>query len=149
MEPTLSAVPRDGGGACGWRRCGQLAAAPDELLDESVFFDDDSLLEPEPELEPFDDDVPDDELSDDELSEDEEPDDAPSDDAAPDAELDDFDDERLSVLKKPEPLKVTPTGVKTFLTGRTSPDSGWAISVSVSSLKPCWTSIVSPESTNL
>ena len=56
---------------------------------------------------------------------------------------------RLSVLKNPEPLKVTPTGVKTFLTGRTSPESGWAISVRLSSWKPCWTSMVSPVSTNL
>ncbi len=56
---------------------------------------------------------------------------------------------RLSVLKKPDPLKVTPTGVKTFLTGRTSPDSGWATSVRLSSWKPCWTSMVSPVSTNL
>ena len=80
-------------------------------------------------------------------------DDEPLDDALSDAdadeEADDFDDDRLSVLKKPEPLNVTPTGVKTFLTGRTSPVSGWAISVRVSSVKPCWTSIVSPESTNL
>ena len=56
---------------------------------------------------------------------------------------------RLSVLKKPEPLNVTPTGVKTFFTGRTSPLSGWAISVRFSSWKPCWTSMVSPVSTNL
>jgi hypothetical protein len=56
---------------------------------------------------------------------------------------------RLSVLKKPEPLKVTPTGVKTFFTGSTSPLSGWAISVRFSSWKPCWTSMVSPVSTNL
>jgi len=56
---------------------------------------------------------------------------------------------RLSVLKNPEPLKVTPTGVKTFLTGSTSPLSGWAISVRFSSWKPCWTSMVSPDSTNL
>ena len=56
---------------------------------------------------------------------------------------------RLSVLKKPEPLNVTPTGVKTFLTGRSSPVSGWAISVRLSSWKPCWTSMVSPVSTNL
>ncbi len=56
---------------------------------------------------------------------------------------------RLSVLKKPDPLNVTPTGVKTFLTGRTSPVSGWAISVRLSSWKPCWTSMVSPVSTNL
>jgi hypothetical protein len=47
---------------------------------------------------------------------------------------------RLSVLKKPEPLKVTPTGVKTFFTASSSPLSSW---------KPCWTSIVSPVSTNL
>jgi hypothetical protein len=56
---------------------------------------------------------------------------------------------RLSVLKKPDPLNVTPTGVKTFLTGSISPESGWAISVRLSSWKPCWTSIVSPVSTNL
>jgi hypothetical protein len=56
---------------------------------------------------------------------------------------------RLSVLKKPDPLNVTPTGVKTFLTGNISPESGWAISVRLSSWKPCWTSIVSPVSTNL
>ncbi|MEO1057903.1 MAG: hypothetical protein AAFY28_13410 [Actinomycetota bacterium] len=58
-------------------------------------------------------------------------------------------DERLSVLKKPEPLKVTPTGWNTFLTGMVSPVSGCAYSVNVGSLKACWTSIVSPESTNL
>jgi len=56
---------------------------------------------------------------------------------------------RLSVLKKPDPLNVTPTGVNTFLTGRTSPDSGCAYSVSVSSWNACWTSMVSPVSTNL
>ncbi len=56
---------------------------------------------------------------------------------------------RLSVLKKPDPLNVTPTGVNTFFTGRTSPVSGWAISVRLSSWKPCWTSMVSPVSTNL
>ncbi len=56
---------------------------------------------------------------------------------------------RLSVLKKPDPLNVTPTGVNTFLTGRSSPLSGWAISVRLSSWKPCWTSMVSPVSTNL
>ena len=56
---------------------------------------------------------------------------------------------RLSVLKKPDPLKVTPTGVNTFFTGSTSPDSGWAYSVRVSSWNACWTSMVSPESTNL
>ncbi len=56
---------------------------------------------------------------------------------------------RLSVLKKPDPLNVTPTGVKTFLTGISSPESGWATSVRFSSWNPCWTSIVSPVSTNL
>lgn len=40
---------------------------------------------------------------------------------------------RLSVLKNPDPLNVTPTGVKTFLTASNSPDSGWATSVRVSS----------------
>ena len=56
---------------------------------------------------------------------------------------------RLSVLKNPDPLNVTPTGVKTFFTGRTLPLAGWAISVRFSSWKPCWTSMVSPVSTNL
>ncbi len=56
---------------------------------------------------------------------------------------------RLSVLKNPDPLNVTPTGWNTFFTGSTSPDSGWAYSVSVSSVNACWTSMVSPVSTNL
>ncbi len=56
---------------------------------------------------------------------------------------------RLSVLKNPLPLKVTPTGVNTFLTARTSPESGWVNSVRVASVKACWTSMVSPVSTNL
>ena len=56
---------------------------------------------------------------------------------------------RLSVLKNPLPLNVTPTGVNTFLTASTSPESGWANSVRVASVKACWTSIVSPVSTNL
>lgn len=58
-------------------------------------------------------------------------------------------DPRLSVLKKPDPLKVTPTGWKTFFTASTSPESGWAYSVSESSVNACWTSMVSPVSTNL
>jgi len=56
---------------------------------------------------------------------------------------------RLSVLKKPEPLKVTPTGWNTFLTGIDSPVSGWMYSLSVSSVNACWTSMVSPVWTNL
>ncbi len=56
---------------------------------------------------------------------------------------------RLSFLKKPLPLNVTPTGWNTFLTARTSPESGCAYSVSESSVNDCWTSIVSPVSTNL
>ncbi len=117
----------------------------------------DDELEPEPEL--LDVELSDFELSDfvavDELSVDDEPPselDEPEffeslvvDDAGVDADF----LPRLSVLKKPDPLNVTPTGVKTFLTGRTSPVSGWAISVRLSSWKPCWTSMVSPESTNL
>ncbi|MFK7918642.1 MAG: hypothetical protein AB8G14_11225 [Ilumatobacter sp.] len=56
---------------------------------------------------------------------------------------------RLSVLKKPDPLNVTPTGWNTFFTASTSPESGWAYSVSESSENACWTSMVSPVSTNL
>ena len=56
---------------------------------------------------------------------------------------------RLSFLKKPLPLNVTPTGWKTFLTAITSPESGCAYSVNESSLKDCWTSMVSPVSVNL
>ncbi len=123
-----------------------------QLLDEP--------LEPEPELSDFVDDVVL-ELSEEDEDDDEEP---PSDDellADDDAESLVLDEPesfaldvadflpRLSVLKKPEPLNVTPTGVKTFFTGRTSPLSGWAISVRLSSWKPCWTSMVSPVSTNL
>jgi len=46
-------------------------------------------------------------------------------------------------------LKVTPTGVKTFFTGIGSPVVGWAASVSAWSVNACWTSMVSPVSTNL
>jgi hypothetical protein len=56
---------------------------------------------------------------------------------------------RLSFLKKPVPLKVTPTGWNTFLTASTLPESGCAYSVSESSVNDCCTSIVSPVSTNL
>ncbi len=110
------------------------------------------------ELEPLDDElelsdfVEDDELlseDDDELlSDDDEPESFDS-FVVVDAVVDDDFLPRLSVLKNPEPLKVTPTGVKTFFTGRISPLAGWAISVRLSSWKPCWTSMVSPVSTNL
>jgi hypothetical protein len=56
---------------------------------------------------------------------------------------------RLSFLKNPLPLKVTPTGWKTFLTAITSPLSGWTNSVNESSWKDCWTSMVSSVSVNL
>jgi hypothetical protein len=46
-------------------------------------------------------------------------------------------------------LKVTPTGVNTFLTALSSPVAGCSVSVSASSVNACWTSIVSPVSTNL
>ncbi|MFM8867236.1 MAG: hypothetical protein ACKOFZ_02995 [Ilumatobacteraceae bacterium] len=46
-------------------------------------------------------------------------------------------------------MKVTPTGVNTFFTLRTTPSEGWASSVNGSSVKACCTSIVSPESMNL
>lgn len=125
--PTLSTLRRD-------RQLDELLAAEPELLEEVL---------DEPELSDFDDDEL---LSDDEelLSEDE------VESFVPDAAVDVADFlPRLSVLKNPDPLNVTPTGVKTFFTGRTSPLSGWAISVRFSSWKPCWTSMVSPVSTNL
>lgn len=95
------------------------------------------------ESEPDEDDESDDEPFDDllALSVSDEPDDVS--DVAGDDEL------RLSFLKNPEPLNVTPTGWNTFLTGMTSPVSGWVASVSVSSVNDCWISIVSPVSTNL
>jgi len=46
-------------------------------------------------------------------------------------------------------LKVTPTGVNTFLTAIIAPVVGWAASVRASSVNDCWTSMVSPVSTNL
>jgi hypothetical protein len=46
-------------------------------------------------------------------------------------------------------LNVTPTGVNTFLTFIVSPLAGCVASVSASSVNDCWTSIVSPVSTNL
>jgi len=46
-------------------------------------------------------------------------------------------------------LKVTPTGVNTLRTGIIWPVVGCVASVRVASLKACWTSIVSPVSTNL
>jgi hypothetical protein len=99
----------------------------EEPVDEPV---EESLDEPPPDSPPPD------EL--DELSDDE-----------PDEPLLPLFEPRLSVLKKPLPLNVTPTGWNTFLTGMTSPEDGWAASVSVSSANDCWTSIVSPVSTNL
>jgi hypothetical protein len=46
-------------------------------------------------------------------------------------------------------LNVTPTGVKTFLTCMTTPVDGCAAWVRASSVKACWTSMVSPVSMNL
>jgi hypothetical protein len=96
--------------------------------------DPDELLSPDEELS--DDELSPDELSDEELSDDESSPDLPE-------SLDDlplpaaFDFCRLSVLKNPEPLKLTPTGWNTFFTAITSPDSGCANSESVSSLNDC------------
>ena len=111
-----------------------LEAEPlDALLDDDAVlsdFADDELLSDDEELLSDDEDVPE--------------------SLVPDEAVDVADFlPRLSVLKNPDPLNVTPTGVKTFFTGRTSPLSGWAISVRFSSWKPCWTSMVSPVSTNL
>lgn len=95
----------------------------DDDVDDLVagfFFELDSFDDDVEELDSFDDDEPDSFDDEDELSE-------------PLEDFDESDDEpggvvacepRLSVLKNPEPLNVTPTGWKTFLTGRTLPDSG-------------------------
>jgi hypothetical protein len=107
---------------------------------ESLFFESD--VDPDVESDADVDFESDDEESDFEVLSDELPE---SLDAGDDADF----LPRLSVLKKPDPLNVTPTGVKTFLTGIISPESGWATSVRFSSWNPCWTSIVSPVSTNL
>ena len=56
---------------------------------------------------------------------------------------------RLSFLKKPLPLNVTPTGWNTFLTAITSPVAGCVSSVNELSWNDCWTSMVSPVSVNL
>lgn len=109
-------------------------------LDDDDEDDDD---DPDPDVEPESDDFapesdPDDPL----LSDDFDP-------FEPESEDDVVDFPRLSVLKNPDPLKVTPTGWKTFLTGNRSPVSGWTCSVRVSSVNACWTSMVSPVSTNL
>lgn len=90
-------------------------------------------------------------LSDGEVELDELLDEAPLSVDEPEAEdePDDFEPERLSVLKNPLPLKVTPTGWNTFFTASKSPDSGCSYSVSVSSVKACCTSMVSPVSMNL
>lgn len=134
---TLSTPERD-------RQLPEALEAPLEaLLDDDAVLsdfaaDDDEPLSEDDEEPVSDDDEP---VSDDE--------DEPE-SLVPDAAVDVVDFlPRLSVLKNPEPLNVTPTGVKTFFTGRTSPLSGWAISVRFSSWKPCWTSMVSPVSTNL
>jgi hypothetical protein len=121
--PTLSTLQRDR------QLVDELPEAEPALLEE--------LLEDVPELSDF----VDDEL----LSDEDEPESFVLEGAVDVADV----LPRLSVLKNPEPLNVTPTGVKTFFTGRTSPLSGWAISVRFSSWKPCWTSMVSPVSTNL
>ena len=106
----------------------EVPESPDvpELPEEPLLFESDELLDDEPD--PLD--VESDESED------------------PDVVVPE-DEPRLSVLKKPLPLKVTPTGWNTFFTGRISPDSGCVYSVSVSSAKDCCTSMVSPVSTNL
>ena len=132
-------------------------APPDDAPPED--FDDESDDEPEEEEEEESDEDADEDESDDFLSDDDpEPEsfepfeDSDEDfsfellDESPD---DDFVPLRLSVLKKPDPLKVTPTGWKTFFTAIFLPVSGWGYLVRVSSVKACWTSMVSPVATNL
>ena len=109
------------------------------------------------ELDELDEELDDDDESlgvDDELPEsDDEPDESDDDVVElslvePDGVVDD-DLPRLSFLKNPLPLNVTPTGWNTFLTGIGMPESGCSISVRVLSVNDCWTSMVSPLSTNL
>jgi hypothetical protein len=103
----------------------------DELDDSDEDFEDFDELESEPdELL-----SPEDELSDDVLDDPPSPDFPESLDDLPLSVAVDFC--RLSVLKNPEPLKLTPTGWKTFFTAITSPDSGCVNSDSVSSLNDC------------
>ena len=103
----------------------------EELPDSDEPFESDELLDDEPESDELPDELSLDELSPDELSLDE-------------LSLDELSLEdpagvvvevlpRLSFLKKPLPLKVTPTGWNTFLTATTSPESGCSYSVRVSS----------------
>ena len=100
------------------------------------------------DFEPLSDDELD-ELDDEPPSPDEpDPDEEPEEPEEPDEPLD-VEPDRLSVLKNPLPLKVTPTGWNTFFTASVSPDSGCSYSVSVSSVKACCTSMVSPVSMNL
>lgn len=115
--------------------------------------DDEDAASPEDEPPPPDEPLPLDELVDDDV-ESELDDELPLPDELEPPEPEPPEPEppeplRLSVLKKPLPLNVTPTGWNTFLTGIISPESGWAISVSESSVNDCWTSIVSSVSTNL
>jgi hypothetical protein len=109
----------------------------EELLDSDEPFESDGLLDAEPESEELLEELSLDELSLEELS--------LVEPAGVVVEV----LPRLSFLKKPLPLKVTPTGWNTFLTAKTSPESGCSCSVRVSSLNDCWTSMVSPVSTNL
>ena len=53
------------------------------------------------------------------------------------SDFDELDEPLLSVLQKPPPLKVTPTGRKTFFTGCTLPSTGWTASVNGSSVNDC------------
>ncbi|MBV1892874.1 MAG: hypothetical protein KUG57_02440 [Ilumatobacteraceae bacterium] len=109
-----------------------LVEADDDPDDELSEDDLELLVSEEPELsELVDPESLDEELSDD-LSEEGA---LPFEFDSPDAPPDDLP--RLSVLKKPDPLNVTPTGWNTFLTAISSPDSGWATSASVSSVKDC------------
>ena len=118
------------------------ADEPDEAVDDVP-----DPFEPSPEPPPSEE--PDEEDPDDEDPDDEDPDESPEDDPDSEEVEEGVEDARLSVLKKPLPLNVTPTGWNTFFTAIISPERGCGASVSVSSVNACWTSIVSPVSTNL
>ena len=131
--------------------CGDGQSLGLEVLEDFPVPEEDEPEEDEPEEdESEEDEEPEEPESDEEVEELDEPESDPDELLSPDDEpldlavsLDELlsavlvDLARLSVLKKPDPLKLTPTGWNTFFTGITTPDSGCANSDSVSSLNDC------------
>lgn len=129
-----------------------------EELDDEALEDDDPLEDdPDEDADDFDELAGDDDEAVDDESVGDEVDESVDAAESPEPSPPPLDDEpepsavdpRLSVLKKPLPLNVTPTGWKTFFTAIVSPEAGCTYSVSVSSVNDCSISTVSPVSTNL